>query len=733
MNKIIKKTFTFQRDQADCGVTCLLSILKYYGGFNTINYLREHSGTDSQGTTLLGLYQAASKIGLDAKGVEANVQSLIKYSKPAILQILKDEQLEHYIIFYGIHQNKIIIGDPASGIEFYTKEQLDQVWKSKYCLLLSPNNDFKNANEQKNLKTKWFIELIHHDRNIIFSSIFLGIIISILSMVTAIFSQKLIDNILPSKNINSLIISIGILMFIFLIKGLFSYLHNIFFIRQSKDFNNRIVSYFYNSLLKLPKSFFDTRTIGDMVARLNDTSRIQSFIAHLVGSIIIDSFMFIVSMSFIFYYSTFLGIFSLLFFCLFFFIIKNNSKDIIEQQTQIMSTYSHVETNYINTIKGITEIKNFNKNNLFESQNTSIYSNHQKQIFTLGKVRAGINLQYNLLSSAFITIILAVGAYSVMFGNIKLGVFMAILGISSSLIPYVMNLAMIIIPFSAAKIAFERMYEFTGIEKEEEEEEEEEEGMDSFTFEKIEVKNLSFRYPGRKLVLDDFSINIRKGEIIALLGESGCGKSTLTQILGKFYKYEKGSILLNDSINLNLVNINKWREIIAIVPQDIHIFNGTVLENIAMEFNDVNYEKVMKFINDIGLIKFINELPSGIMTMVGEIGINLSGGQKQLIAIARSLYKQPRLLILDEVTSALDTEKENYILQILQNINNNVGILFITHRIHILRNFADKIYVIENGSIQIAGKHEQLLLTDNMYSRFWNRFSIFKKETIETR
>jgi ATP-binding cassette subfamily B protein len=715
MNKKIKKSFTLQHDQSDCGVACLLSVIKYHGGNISMERLRELSGTNTEGTSLLGLYQAASQLGFEAEGASGSIESLMQQNEPVILHVIKEEKFEHFVVFYKVEKDKIIIGDPAEGIRLYNYSDLDLIWKSKYCLLLKPTANLLTKINSQQEKKKWFFNLLKPDYNILFSCFIIGLLLSVFNLATAYSTQKLIDDIIPSKNTKSLFITIGFLLFLLIIGASASCFRSLFLMKQNRNFNNRIISYFYKSLINLPKSFFDTRAIGDMVARLNDTTRIQNFISQLFGNFAIDIVMLIASLSLIYYYYSMLGIAIVIFFSLYFIVIRLQTKRVIKHQRQIMEKFAYVETNYIDTIGGISDIKNFNKQDLFNEQNISVYGKYQDRIYDLGYFQTKLTFLNNVFSAVFLVSIFGFGALQVIENKLMLGVFMAIFGISSAILPYVANLVMIIIPFNGAKIAFDRMFEFAGQPKEVET------NIHTANITSVEIKNISFRFAGRRQLFSDVSFEASGNEIIAIVGENGCGKSTLSQILNKSYNYDSGSIVINKTHNLYDINITEWRKQIAVVPQQIHIFNSTIIENIAMRFNDDNYTDVENFLAETNLIRLFAEFPSGLMTTVGEIGINLSRGQKQLIAIVRALFKQPQLLILDESTSAMDIEKENFIIRHLHKIKNKTSIIFITHKIHILKNIADRIYVFDNGNTNLSGNHEQLMKSDNFYSKFWKQ------------
>jgi len=583
---------------------------------------------------------------------------------------------------------------------------------SKACLTLSPNEAFEKIETVKATKRKWFLSLLKEDYKLLGFSIGIGLAIAILGMAMAIFSQKLIDDILPSKDYNKLVTGIILVGFLLIVRVLFTVLREYFLIRQSKDFNNRIIDRFFGSLLQLPKPFFDTRKIGELVARLNDTQRVQRVIRTIAGNIIIDALVVLVSFGFLFYYSWQTGLISLVCLPFYFYLLYRFNSKIINAQKDALQGYAHGESNFISTIQGIATVKNNNRQPFFKKLNQLIYGAFQEKVFHLGKIDVHLSLISGIFSVAFLISILTYNALEVYHENLKLGELMAILGIAGSLLPSIANLALVTIPINEAKIAFNRMFEFASIRKEGS-------GEASIKdFSSLEIKDLSFRFKGRSRLLKNVSLEIKKNECVAVVGESGGGKSTLGQILQKFYGFESGDIIINRAYSLNNVNLDSWRNMVGVIPQEIHIFTGTVIDNILLGKED-KPEQVIQFCKECGFDPFINLLPQGYATMLGEEGINLSGGQKQIIALARALYKKPQLLILDEATSAMDRNTEHFTLALLKSLKDEISILFISHRLNTLRTIADRIYVLENGIISFKGNHDELLLTDNFYSGYW--------------
>ena len=205
------------------------------------------------------------------------------------------------------------------------------------------------------------------------------------------------------------------------------------------------------------------------------------------------------------------------------------------------------------------------------------------------------------------------------------------------------------------------------------------------------------------------------------MGESGSGKSTLGQILQRFYNFEKGAIIVNNALQLNQIELKSYRNLLGVIPQDITIFNGNVIDNILLGQVETS-ENIVLFLTTFGFDDYFHQLPQGLATILGEEGINLSGGQKQIIALARVLFKKPQFLILDEATSAMDRNTENFTMNLLQKIKPNCAILFISHRLNTLKKCADVIYILDNKTITHLGNHEELMITNNFYSDYWNNF-----------
>ncbi|AEI50557.1 peptidase domain-containing ABC transporter [Runella slithyformis] len=707
--KQLEKSFVLQQDSSDCGVACLKTLLRYYGSDASLERLRELSGTTTQGTTLLGLYQAANTLGLEAEGCEADISALREHGAPVALHVLMEGQLQHYVVCSPLtpdggantvssstvgRQIGFIVSDPARGVEVWSEEELRGRWQSGKCLTIKPTERLSQRKDQQKAKKAWLMSLVAQDAALLAAASVLGLGMALLGMAMAVFSQKLIDEILPARQFTKLYAGIALVAFLLLVRVGLESLRTYILLRQSKQFNNRIIGLFYDLLLALPKAFFDSRKTGDLVARLNDTGRIQRVISQLAGSVLIDLLMVVVTLGFLVYYSWQVGIAVLLALPFYFWLLYRFNKPISDAQRNVMAAYAHNESNYISTLQGVRVIKNFGKQLFFGELNRQVYGTFQENVFKLGQIQIRLNAWASIAGVSMLIATLGFTSWQVLQNQLKTGELMAIVGLVSSLLPSVANLALIAIPINEARIAFERMFEFVGLQPEDASNVEENTSIEIFN--SLEINNLSFRFAGRMPLLKNVNLRLERGQIVGLMGESGSGKSTLLQIIEKFYIPESGQVMFNDTIDWNEITPRQWRTLIATVPQEVHLFNGTVLDNILLG-NPTTKAEIMDFCQQYGFVNFIESLPQGLATIVGEEGVNLSGGQKQMLALMRALYKRPQLLILDEATSAMDKHTEQFVLGLLESLRSQMAVLSVSHRTDILQKHCDVVYELESG------------------------------------
>lgn len=682
MKNKVSKTLVLQQDSSDCGVACLLSSVRYFGGNDSLEHLRKVSGTDGNGTTLLGLCEGAEKVGIAAEAFEAEPAHLMALEELCLLHIKLESAMEHFVLCYGYDTQKkvFIIGDPAKGVEYWNEETLIKFWASKILLTLKPVESFLSSRNKKKQKFKWFFNILSEDYNILLASTFLGVVIAGLGLSTALFTQKLVDEILPKNQVNKMISGLIILLCLLIAKSIVAFLRQIFLLKQTKDFNERITGSFISKLLYLPKLFFDTRKTGDLISRLNDTQRIQRSVAFLSGSFVIDFLIVIVSSVYLFHYHYGIAFTTLAAIPLMGLITFKFKKRILTQNTEAMASYSANESNYIDVIQGVSVIKAANKEGDFIRRSISYFSKFQLKNYILGKTSNQFNLFVETFASIIIVLIIAQVSYLTLHKQLKIGEMMAILSIAISIIPSCTRLMLTNLQIQEAIVAFNRIYEFADTAPENDGDlliaEDEWDGV----FEQIEIKDLSFRFAGRTPLLKGINLEIYNGKISVLLGNSGCGKSTLLQILQKFYSQESGFVLVNGKYELQNIPTRKWRNLIGVVPQEIKLFNSSIIENICLSEQESDFEEVLKLCKGYGMESFFYQFPQGLATRIGEDGLSLSGGQKQIVGLLRALFNKPQLLLLDEATASLDPDMETFILNLLITLKKNMAIFLITHK-----------------------------------------------------
>lgn len=682
-----KDNITLQQDQSDCGPAALSTVVKIYGGQIDLETIRSLSGTDSSGTTLLGLYEAAADCGFDPEGVEMDFDTLTTLGEICILHTKNKDQEDHYIVYLGCdsRRKRIFIADPASGFNSVDYESLDGVWVSKIALLLTPNEKFTSKKGKNREKLKWFIAELRKDEVILYLSLFLGIIASILGLSMAIFMQKLIDNWLPAQKWANIFLGIITLSVILISKVAITYIRQLFVLFQSQNLNNRLTTHFFKKLLFLPKSFFDSRNTGDLVSRINDTQRIQRSIVTIGGSLAIDFIVVITSLVFLIFYYWKIGLIVLSFIPIILYVYWKFNTPVKEVQDLVMKSYAATESSYIDTIQGIDTISEYSAQSLFQKITMDKFDNYQKNILKLGKVANQFVSSSELLATIFNLALIGVICFLVLNNQVSVGELVSILSIVGIFFPSLSRLSQINVITQEAKIAFDRIYDLVNLEIKTDE------VVDEFNIDDIntlQLVDISFRFRGRPVLFEVVNFRLVKNEILCLRGASGKGKSTLLQLILKNYTPESGEILINGH-NISKITQSSLRNHISIVNQDIKIFNGTVLHNILLN-SSISLEDFFEFVRNNRFEIFFDSLPNGFLTQIGEQGVKLSGGQRQMIGICRALIKNPSLILLDEATSAMDRDLEKLIVESILKIKDRTMTVWISHREEIL-GIADKV------------------------------------------
>lgn len=705
-----------QHDITDCGAACLASISAHYKLEIPIARIRQYAGTDKKGTNVLGLIEAAEKLGFEAKGVRGDFDSLFKIPKPTIAHVIVKKQLQHYVVIYEVTKTYIKIMDPGTG-KFYKKthDEFKEEWTGVLVLLL-PDESFKTGNEKVSiLKRFWFLLKPH--KYILIQAFVGALIFTLLGFSTAIYIQKITDFVLVGGNTKLLNLLSIIMVAILLIKVFIGTIKDVFLIKTGQQIDARLILGYYKHLLKLPQQFFDTMRVGEIISRINDAVKIRAFINGVALSLAVNVLIVIFSFGIMFTYYWKLALIMLAiipFYIIIYAIVnklnKKTERTIMEKAADLESQL--VESlNSVGTIKrfGLESFANIKTETKFITLLDTGYKSALNSVFS--------STSSNTLSQLFTIILLWSGSYFVIEREITPGELLSFYAIIGYFTGPIASLVDANKQIQSAMIAADRLFEIMDLEREETE------NKFKLTADKIgdiSFKNVSFRYGTRVEVFKSFNLEIKKGNITAIIGESGSGKSTLISLLQNMYPLQNGNISIGD-FDLQYIENHSLRELVSVVPQKIDLFAGNVIDNIAVGEFQPNMELILSICKNIGILEFIETLPNGFNTYLGENGASLSGGQKQRIAIARALYKQPEILVLDEATSSLDSTSENYIQRTIQNLREQQKtIIIIAHRLSTIVN-ADEIVVLEKGNVIEQGSHSELYNNKEHYYNLWQQ------------
>ena len=705
-----------QHDITDCGAACLASVAAHYHLQLPLARIRQYAGTDKKGTNMFGLREAAQKLGFQAKGVRAEVKHLLKIPLPAIAHVVLKNGLHHYVVIYKATAKTVEVMDPGLGeMETYSVEAFEELW-SGALLLLFPNDDFVAQNEKVSVFQRFWYLLRPH-RSLLLQCFIGAALTTLLGLVPAIYIQKLTDFALPYYN-RRLVNLLGIIyLCVLFFQVLFSAFKDIFLIKIGQQIDAKLILGYYQHLLRLPQSFFDRMRVGEIISRIGDAVKIRLFINTIVLSLLVDALIVLFAFIFLFLRQWQLGLILSLAFPFYggiYFLINFFNKKI---ERKVMENAAAVESQLVESLNSIKTIKHFGLEGFtnMKTETRLIKLLHTTYRSALNAVFS--NTSTHTLAQVFTLVLLWVGSFYVMDQKITIGELLSFYAIVGYFTGPIGRLVSANVQIQNALIAADRLFEIMDLDKEEVEQ--------TTTLSKAQLGDIifdevSFRYGTRKEVFQNFSSRFKHGEVTAIVGESGSGKSTLVGLLQKLYPLNGGSIFIGEQ-NLQYLTQESLKEHISVVPQHIDLFAGNVIDNIAVGEFVPNMERVVQVCKSIGILSFIEQLPNGFNTYLGEHGAALSGGEKQRIAIARALYQKPEILILDEATSSLDSQAEQYIKQTISVLKEEQKtILLIAHRLSTVVQ-ADQILVIKNGKVIEAGNHADLIQKEGAYHQLWQQ------------
>lgn len=708
----------YQMDSQDCGPACLKIIAKYFGRFYSLQYLRDRCGITKQGVSLENLSTGAESLGLRTLAIKCTLDDIInKIPFPAIL-FWRDS---HFIVVYHANKKYIWVSDPAKGRIKYTHEDFKAGWYKKgetlgVLLAIEPTIDFKRSKVEKEIEKNSFISILRYFipyKNSFATIFFIMLVVTLLQGMLPFISKAVIDVGIKSSDINFinmvLIGNISILVSI----TIFNVIRDWILMHITSRVNIALISDYLIKLMKLPITFFENKLLGDILQRARDHERIRNFIMNNSLSLIFSILTFIIFGIILLTYNPiifyiFLGgsILYVAWVLLFLRIRKRLDWEYFELVSQDQSYW-------VETVSAIQDIKIYNYERYrrwkWEEIQARLYKVNKRVLNITNMQKLGAQFIANIKNMAIVFFC----ASAVIKGDITFGIMISTQFIIGMLNGPLTQFISFIVSAQYAKISFLRMNEIKQLK---DEEELLSIGTTSILPEKrdITLSNIIFQYsPNSPVVLKNIFLTIPQNKITAIVGGSGSGKSTLLKLLVRLYKPTAGEIKMGN-MNIASINLHTWRNMCGVVMQDGKLFNDTILANIVLDDEHIDYERLHKVCRMAQIAKEINGMPKGYETMIGERGRGISGGQKQRLLIARALYKEPDFLFLDEATNSLDVINEKKIVEALNAAFKDRTVIVVAHRLSTIRN-ADQIIVLHQGRIAEIGNHENLMTKKGEY------------------
>lgn len=713
--------FFAQHDQMDCGPACLAMVSSHYGKDFGLQYLRDKSFITREGVSLLGISEAADKIGFKTISAKLKTGDFDKELLPCILHWNQN----HFVVLYKINKNiftgKLIykIADPGHGFVSLSEDKFKKSWLSDgekgVALFLEPTEEFykQTPMEEEKLSIKYLLKYLKPYKNQMLQLFVLLLLGTLTTLIFPILTQKLIDEGVSKKDLSVIsYILLAQLAFFFgnIIFGIF---RNWIMLVVGTKINIQIISEFLKKLLKLPIKFFDTKLMGDFNQRIQDHERIENFLTSQSLLTLFSIITFSVFFGVLWYYDfRILVVYIILTVISVVWSLYWMKKRTILDYFRFQQRSENQESIY-EIINGVSEMKL----NQFEDFKRREWEQIQQKLFKIN-IRILKLDQVQLSGFDFINqlkniVVTFLAASFVVKGHMTLGALLSVSYIIGQMNSPVSQLISFFRSLQDAKLSLSRLNE---VQNHPEEEQKNQVSLfspkytDQNGIEKgIYFKDVSFQYEGPQssYVLKDINLFIPEGKVTAIVGASGSGKTTLMKMLLKFYEPVSGEINFNH-LNIKDISPLDLRKNCGVVMQDGFIFSDTIERNIATSDENIEYTKLEKALQTANIKSFVEELPLGLNTKIGASGNGISGGQKQRILIARAVYKSPHFIFFDEATSALDAENEKIIHDNLQSFFKGKTVIIVAHRLSTVKN-ADQIIVLKNGEITEQGNHQSLV------------------------
>ncbi|OSO94638.1 ABC transporter ATP-binding protein [Cylindrospermopsis raciborskii CENA303] len=704
-----------QASEEDCGAACLVSLCKYYGRFLTINKSREAVGTGQLGTTLLGLKRGSDSLGFNSRAVKAAPEILDRITEiplPAIIHW----RGHHWVILYGTRGKKYVIADPAVGVRYIERQELLAAWNG-VTLLLEPDPEQFSTQSQEQPHSgllRFFLRILPY-RGLLAQVIIINIILGVLALGTPILIQLLTDDVLVRGDIQLLSVVVYAVVVMTIFSSSLQLIQSTMIAHFGQRLQLGLVLDFGRKLLQLPLSYYESRRSGEITSRLSDINEINQLVSQLVILLPSQFFVALISLGLMVFYSWQLTI-AVIIFAAVMTLVALPFLPILQQKTRsLLVLGAENQGVLVETFKGAQVVKTTNAAPQFWDEFQSRFGRFANLNFSTIQLDIINGTIAKLLSSLGGVILLGLGSILVINHQLSIGQMLAFNTLQINVLALIVFVVGLVDEYFRSQTAISRLLEVIDATPEVV-------GGGQKPIAQIAgdadifFSHLTFHHLGRVDLLDDFSLKLPGGKVIAIIGKSGCGKSTLAKLLAGLYQPSSGNIRIG-VFNIHDLALDCLRQQVVYVPQDPHFWSRSILENFRLGIPNLSFDQIVQACEIADADGFISQLPNKYQTVLGEFGANLSGGQRQRLAIARGILNNPPVLILDEATAGLDPVSETHVLDRLLAFRKGKTTILITHRPSVMHR-ADWIVLLEQGKIQLQGSLETFIAQPGEHLHF---------------
>jgi ATP-binding cassette subfamily B protein len=695
----------FQLDEMDCGAACLAMVTRYFGKEIAISRIRDLVGTSIDGTSLLGIARGAEALGLAARTVRASKSRIDRMPLPAICHW----EGNHWVVLFEVTETKVRIGDPARGIRTLPREEFDEKW-SGYATLLTRTPSFDEL-EEDTARYDWLFAFLRPHRRALIAATVLALLAAGLELAVPVFTQVIIDDAIPDSDKTLLVIGLGAMMAVLVAMVALTVAQRYIMSSAAVHIDIAALDFLSGRLFGLPLGYFARRRTGDIERRLAGVRQAREILVDSGVEGITLAAQVLAALCLMLYYSWALTLVYLAVVPLYVLLMRYSARRLRPMFDSLEEAHGRYASQQIDAIRGIETVKALAAEEGFRDQMPIRFSSLAERLFRAEFLVMTYQGAVQMVTILSLVLFLFAGGLLVIEGQLTTGEFVAFNALVLLTNGPVLILLSLWDEYQQGRILLDRLSDVVDAEPEQAGRE----GLRTVsTLEgAVRLRDVGFRYaPQSPPILAELNLDVAPGATVALVGRSGSGKSTLVKLIAGLLEPTEGTIEL-DRVDLATLDYRTARRHIGFVLQDTHLFDDTIARNIAFG-EEPDPVDVLWAARVASVHEFVERLPLGYETRVGDSGLKLSGGQAQRVAIARAIYRKPAVLLLDEASSALDAESERTVKRNLDDLMHGRTTFVIAHRLSTVRD-ADLIVVLDRGRIVERGTHVELMERQGLY------------------